>query len=89
MNEVKAIEGLNFLKGKLFNGIFKDKLECIDVAINALEKQTPMSPLSISGPDDNDNSLAQCPVCSANTDFCADITTSFHCWKCGQKLKLD
>lgn len=39
MRENEAINGLKFLKEKLFNGIYKDKLECIDKAIKALENQ--------------------------------------------------
>ena len=42
MTNVEAIKELNFLKGKLFNGIFRDRLECIDVAIKALENQVSM-----------------------------------------------
>ena len=35
-----AIDGIAFLKSKLFNGIFRDRLECLDIAISTLsEKQ--------------------------------------------------
>lgn len=37
-NEKKAIYGLNFLKEKLYNGIYADRLDCIDYAISALEE---------------------------------------------------
>ena len=38
MTENEAIKGLMFLKEKLYNGIFKDRLNCIDLAIDALEE---------------------------------------------------
>ena len=34
----KAINGLNFLKEKLYNGIYADRLDCIDYAISALKE---------------------------------------------------
>ena len=37
-NEKKSIYGLNFLKEKLYNGIYADRLDCIDYAISALEE---------------------------------------------------
>lgn len=33
----KVINGLNFLKEKLYNGIYADRLDCIDYAISALK----------------------------------------------------
>ena len=38
MGETEVIKGLMFLKEKLYNGIFQDRLECIDLAIAALEE---------------------------------------------------
>lgn len=37
-NEKKSICGLNFLKEKLYNGIYADRLDCIDSAIYALKE---------------------------------------------------
>jgi len=37
-NEKKAIYGLNFLKEKLYNGIYADRLDCIDYAISAIKE---------------------------------------------------
>ena len=34
----KVINGLNFLKEKLHNGIYADRLDCIDYAISALKE---------------------------------------------------
>lgn len=34
----KVINGLNFLKEKLYNGIYADGLDCIDYAISALKE---------------------------------------------------
>lgn len=36
MTENEAIKDLQFLKERLYNGIYKDRLECIDKAIQAL-----------------------------------------------------
>lgn len=38
MTENEAIRGLMFLKEKLYNGIYADRLDCIDYAISALEE---------------------------------------------------
>lgn len=38
MGETEVIKGLMFLKEKLYNGIFQDRLKCIDLAIDALEE---------------------------------------------------
>ena len=38
MTETETIKGLMFLKEKLYNGIFQDRLNCIDLAIAALEE---------------------------------------------------
>lgn len=38
MIENEAIKDLMFLKEKLYNGIFQDRLNCIDLAIAALEE---------------------------------------------------
>ena len=34
----KVINGLNFLKEKLYNGIYADRLDCIDCAISDLKE---------------------------------------------------
>lgn len=34
----KVINGLNFLKEKLYNGIYADRLDCIDYAISAIKE---------------------------------------------------
>lgn len=34
----KVINGLNFLKEKLYNGIYADRLDCIDYAISVCEE---------------------------------------------------
>lgn len=38
MTENEAIRGVMFLKEKLYNGIYADRLDCIDYAISALEE---------------------------------------------------
>ena len=38
MAENEAIKGLMFLKEKLYNGIFQDCLNCIDIAITAIKE---------------------------------------------------
>ena len=37
-NEKESICGLNFLKEKLYNGVYADRLDCIDSAIYALKE---------------------------------------------------
>ena len=37
-NEKKSIYGLNFLKEKLYNGIYADRIDCIDYAISAIKE---------------------------------------------------
>lgn len=38
MTENETIKGLMFLKEKLYNGIYADRLDCIDYAISALKE---------------------------------------------------
>ena len=38
MTENEAIKGLMFLKEKLYNGIYADRLDCIDYAISGLKE---------------------------------------------------
>lgn len=38
MEENEAIKGLMFFKEKLYNGIFQDRLNCIDYAISAIKE---------------------------------------------------
>lgn len=38
MTENETIKGLMFLKEKLYNGIYADRLDCIDYAITALKE---------------------------------------------------
>ena len=87
MNEVQAVENLKFLKGKLFNGIFKNKLECLDVAIEALEKQMPKKP-SVEGDGYADGHLVYdtwiCPNCEKHYEI--DYDNYDYCPNCGQHI---
>ena len=87
MNEVQAVEDLKFLKGKLFNGIFKDKLECLDVAIEALEKQMPKKPY-VEGDGYADGHLVYdtwiCPNCENHYEI--DYDNYDYCPNCGQHI---
>ena len=38
MTENETIKGLMFLKEKLYNGIYADRLDCIDYAISGLKE---------------------------------------------------
>ena len=38
MGETKVIKGLMFLKEKLYNGIFQDRMKCIDLARHGLDR---------------------------------------------------
>lgn len=41
MNKPEALQAMKFYKEKLFNGIFKDKIEAFDIAADAIDKQIP------------------------------------------------
>lgn len=64
MIEKDAIEELLFLKGKLYNGILRDRLGCIDIAIAALEKQIPKKVIKkIENVDNFKTGYCACPNC--------------------------
>lgn len=74
----QVIKDLLFLKEKLFNGIFKDKLGCIDKAVHVCKKATPEQVKHEKG-------FYYCPECEnvLNND---DGELYYHCPKCGKAL---
>ena len=51
------------------------------------EKSVAKKPHSISIANDIGNSMVECPICHANSDYAINIIKSGYCWKCGQKLE--
>lgn len=88
MNKTEALQAMKFYKEKLYNGIFKDKIEAFDVAISALEKQIPKKvELEGDGYDENGNLIydtGYCPNC--RHIFEVDYDATKHCPECGQAL---
>lgn len=73
-----VISGLLFLREKLYNGIFKDKLYCIDKAILVCKKATPAKVKWEKG-------IYYCPECG-NVLNNKDGEQYFHCPKCAKAL---
>ena len=103
MTENEAIRGLMFLKEKLYNGIFQDRLNCIDLAIVALEEvqkyrkigtveelREEVERKKAKEPIDYDEDLGyfKCPSCG-----CVIMADEFlehkYCLNCGQKLEWE
>lgn len=93
MTENEAIKDLQFLKEKLYNGIFKDRLGCIDKAIQALEEIQQYRAIGTieevkvlkeksepKKPIIHGLGQRYCPICKCGG---AD---HFYCARCGQKL---
>lgn len=87
-----VINDLLFLKEKLYNGIFKDRIGCIDVAINACKKQDLRDVIKS---ECNNDCEKDCIDCNKYTDRCPTCGDSLsneykycpkYCPECGQKL---
>ena len=50
------------------------------------EKSVEKKPHSISIANDIGNSMVECPICHARSDYDVKSIKRGHCWKCGQKL---
>ena len=50
------------------------------------EKNVAKKPHSISIANDIGNSMVECPICHARSDYDVKSIKRGHCWKCGQKL---
>ena len=50
------------------------------------EKSVAKKPHSISIANDIGNSMVECPICHARSDYDVKSIKSGYCWKCGQKL---
>ena len=79
----KVINGLNFLKEKLYNGIYADRLDCIDYAISAI-KELQMY---------KDNKLCLVPEDVYSRQYCEldaykEIGTVEECREAVEKQKL-
>ena len=50
------------------------------------EKSVAKKPHSISIANDIGNSMVECPICHARSDYDVKSIKRGYCWKCGQKL---
>ena len=103
MTENEAIKGLMFLKEKLYNGIFQDRLNCIDLAISALEEiqkyrqigtveecREAVEKQKLKKPTDYDEDLGyfKCPSCGCSI-MADEFSDHKYCLNCGQKLEWE
>lgn len=100
-NEKKSICGLNFLKEKLYNGIYADRLDCIDSAIYALKEiqqyrkigtveecREAVEKQEPKKPEvsDSDFDYYKCPVCGAYISATDCVQDHNYCLNCGQAI---
>lgn len=88
MKKQEAVQAMKFYKEKLYNGIFKDKIQAFDVAINAIEKRIPKAPdLEADGYDEKGELVydtGYCPECRHVFEVYYDSPK--YCPDCGQAL---
>lgn len=96
----KVIFGLQFLKEKLYNGIFSDRLDCIDYAISALEEIQQYREIGTveecrearekQKPKAPKDELKINPVIDCNGAYVdADTTVYLLCPNCGEMVGID
>ena len=96
----KVINGLNFLKEKLYNGIYADRLDCIDYAISALKEVQQYREIGTveecreavekRKPKKPKDSLKINPVIDGNGAYVdADMTVYLLCPNCGEMIGID
>lgn len=96
----KVINGLNFLKEKLYNGIYADRLDCIDYAIFALKEiqqyreigtvEECREAVEKQKPKAPKDSLKIEPVIDENGAYVdADVTVYLLCPNCGEMVGID
>lgn len=61
-------------------------IKACDMAIQALEKQIPKRPRTISETYENNIADVECPICRGVTDYNIYIIKKGRCWMCGQLL---
>lgn len=97
----KVINGLNFLKEKLYNGIYADRLDCIDYAISALKEIKQYREIGTAEEcreavekqkaikpeaSDSDFDYYKCPVCGEIIWSTDNINDHNYCLNCGQAI---
>lgn len=98
--ETEVIKGLMFLQEKLYNGIFQDRLKCIDLAIAALEEVQKYRQIGTveecreavekQKPQKPKDSLKIKPVIDCNGAYVdADTTVYLLCPNCGEMVGID
>lgn len=98
----KVINGLNFLKEKLYNGIYADRLDCIDYAISALKEVQQYREIGTveecreavekqkpKKPRDieYDYSYFICPTCGEGIYVSDNFESHKFCLNCGQAIR--
>lgn len=87
-NIKEVINDLLFLKGKLYNGIYKDKVYCIDAAVHTLKKasNSKIRPIFLRNSSDT-VSVWECKCGNIFKTFhkegVLDDTDINYCSKCG------
>lgn len=82
----------NIIKARLLTDEDVDKWEqlksigTIEEFKDLKEKSVAKKPHSISIADDIGNSMVECPICHARSDYDVKSIKRGYCWKCGQKL---
>ena len=72
--------------------VYKDRLKefedigTIEEFKDLKEKSVAKKPHSISIANDIGNSMVECPICHARSDYDVKSIKRGYCWKCGQKL---
>ena len=100
----KVINGLNFLKEKLYNGIYADRLDCIDYAISAIKEiqqyreigtveecREAVEKQKAKKPEviDQDFDYYKCPVCGEYIWATDNINDHKYCLNCGQAINWE
>lgn len=101
MTENEEIKGLMFLKEKLYNGIYADRLGCIDYAISEIKEvqryreigtleefREAVEKQKPKKPEvsDSDFDYYKCPICGAYIWATDCVYDHNYCLNCGQAI---
>lgn len=101
MTSNKIINELLFLKEKLFNGIFSNRIECIDAAIKIIQEAQQYREFGtvdeIEAAVNKTNAMEvtdihvdeyYCPNCGSENMCDQGVIEDHYCPNCGQRLKV-